>query len=658
MAFRSSFLNQTAADYHSMFKDVAQLPAFKGMVDEGINWAKQHLKRQDRITWYLRYFRLHVYERVVTTLDREQDRLHGFLLPGEPNAQGTTYDFDHVKPDDATPEKLNQLEVLLKQYHEKLAEASNLLKTRAMKDDPLPNQVEREFWSYYSENNLKSLQRELDHFLSLDVPGIQNYVFGWQSRGRVMSELGHMEEEWKREANGKLLPKEGDELLIPFQDGYGWWKLSRGYCKEEGDAMGHCGNVNGQYNSDERILSLRRAVEYKGQQHWEPHLTFILDGEGMLGEMKGRGNQKPAAKYHPYIIELLKHTDIVKGIKGGGYLPQNNFAFTDLPEKTQEELVALNPGLMSCERYVRTRGIDEYIIRKILKTFDMSEEISVAKLRFNDDGTPRTTAHYHDLPTYNVRSGGGNGHFMETRMKRYDPVSQSLILRVWRDIDEFTDEYGDETGQWCLAVLRGKRYLSDELDNAWWVKSADMVRAINDHTQTLLYKYILKQHRAEVKAWEKRTQEKFTDEEDSLVSIITEDLPAIESQIGDAYQVATEAGTINQIRSWFISAFKEDMTGPNDARHLQFYSSSNSETPDFFSATLMEIWPIDEAATAADESQGRSFEDTIGYDDNWNFHVNAPSYGFNDFDDKTFQKAVLEILPEPKKPRKRVTKAK
>jgi len=34
--------------------------------------------------------------------------------------------------------------------------------------------------------------------------------------------------------------------------------------------------------------------------------------------MKGRGNDKPAPKYHPYVVELLRH-HLIRGIKGGGY---------------------------------------------------------------------------------------------------------------------------------------------------------------------------------------------------------------------------------------------------------------------------------------------------------------------------------------------------
>src|SRR6266851_947531 len=89
-----------------------------------------------------------------------------------------------------------------------------------------------------------------------------------------------------------------------------------------------CGNVPSERPGD-RILSLRRKVQRGDMVRWYPIATFILDRDGQLGEMKGRGNDKPAPKYHFYIVALLRH-HMINGIKGGGYMPENNFAMEDL----------------------------------------------------------------------------------------------------------------------------------------------------------------------------------------------------------------------------------------------------------------------------------------------------------------------------------------
>jgi hypothetical protein len=58
--------------------------------------------------------------------------------------------------------------------------------------------------------------------------------------------------------------------------------------------------------------------------------------------MKGKNNDKPQSKYHPYIIELLK-LPIIKNVKGGGYKPENNFKLSDLDNSQLNELLKLKP---------------------------------------------------------------------------------------------------------------------------------------------------------------------------------------------------------------------------------------------------------------------------------------------------------------------------
>jgi len=113
--------------------------------------------------------------------------------------------------------------------------------------------------------------------------------------------------------------------LIDFGDGTAWWDLGKSSCSEEGKAMGHCGNVPSQQRGDS-VLSFRTEHVLGGKKYYEPHLTFIRNGN-VLGEMKGRGNQKPAKQYHEKIVSLLN-----KGYAplGGGYLPENNFQLKDL----------------------------------------------------------------------------------------------------------------------------------------------------------------------------------------------------------------------------------------------------------------------------------------------------------------------------------------
>jgi hypothetical protein len=123
-----------------------------------------------------------------------------------------------------------------------------------------------------------------------------------------------------------------------------WHDLGISSCTAEGKAMGHCGNAASAQQGD-RILSLRTTHKIKNKEYHEPHLTFI-NNEGFLGEMKGRGNEKPAPHYHEHIVHLLKNPSI-KGIFGGGYLKENNFKFSDLSQELQKEVLKHNPNLIT-----------------------------------------------------------------------------------------------------------------------------------------------------------------------------------------------------------------------------------------------------------------------------------------------------------------------
>ena len=49
---------------------------------------------------------------------------------------------------------------------------------------------------------------------------------------------------------------------------------------------------------------------------------------GLIGEAKAFANEKPDSLFHAYIEEFLKMKEI-RGIVGGGYMPENNFQFFD-----------------------------------------------------------------------------------------------------------------------------------------------------------------------------------------------------------------------------------------------------------------------------------------------------------------------------------------
>ena len=202
----------------------------------------------------------------------------------------------------------------------------------------------------------------LEHYLSLPIPEIQNYKYDNKTRSDVLQDFKTFEDEWKKsrvewiDITDEL--KEGTITpIITYKNGYAWFDLSRPYCKMEGDAMGHCGN-SASFFKDDTVLSYRAVKKSAGTTMARPSLTFILNSDGYLGEMKGRANEKPKEKYHDAIVDLLlqkvntssrdenKKEFFIKGIRGGGYLPKSNFNINDLNETLKNKLFSQRPELM------------------------------------------------------------------------------------------------------------------------------------------------------------------------------------------------------------------------------------------------------------------------------------------------------------------------
>jgi hypothetical protein len=202
----------------------------------------------------------------------------------------------------------------------------------------------------------------LEHYLSLPIPEIQNYKYDNKTRSDVLQDFKTFEDEWKKsrvewiDITDEL--KEGTITpIINYKNGYAWFDLSRPYCKMEGDAMGHCGN-SASFFKDDTVLSYRAVKKSAGTTMARPSLTFILNSDGYLGEMKGRANEKPKEKYHDAIVDLLlqkvntssrdenKKEFYIKGIRGGGYLPKSNFNINDLNETLKNKLFSQRPELM------------------------------------------------------------------------------------------------------------------------------------------------------------------------------------------------------------------------------------------------------------------------------------------------------------------------
>lgn len=310
--------------YDSMFtKMLSALPPrlqslYRNEINANLREWKAILKKNDRIVWYMKLLKFEL----LTELLEKHDHI--------PEKELQEYNIDVIR---------SEQQKLSKQFNRHNA-------------------------------NVVTINGYLKHYLSLPVPKIQNHVWGRESANQLIDIFDKYEQEWIDKQKRGIRIQEGDTELIKMGK-YSWWLLNRGSCTEEGKAMGHCGNTAAG-RSDDRILSLRK----KTSNGWEPHLTFILHKDGYLGEMKGRGNEKPIPEYHPYIVKLLQH-DIVSGIIGGGYKPENNFSINDLPNETAYQLIHKKVGLGSIKEMYNESGVSNQLLKKIeltLVQYELSYE--------------------------------------------------------------------------------------------------------------------------------------------------------------------------------------------------------------------------------------------------------------------------------------------
>jgi hypothetical protein len=304
-------LLENTAQYRQMLAGLVN-QNFSGqpVVDAVINSTRKLLKRSDRITWYLKWYRLaFAYKKTQAYIAGRTD-----------------------------PKYAEDVERIKKIFS---------VITKAQFDSVDVNEIK-----FFSNNMMPNsfIMDHLEYQLSLPNVDVITWDTNWTPRV-LKATVDEAEKEYNRKQSQYVTHKAEDKIILNYGK-QAWVMLDRGACDAEGDAMGHCGNVPSVREGD-RIISFRTI---DGESH-KPHLTFILNADGYLGEMKGRANQKPNSKYHPYIVDLLKQ-DFVKGIRGGGYAPDQNFEIWDLDQALMQKLLKAKPTILpEIEKYVQEKRV-------------------------------------------------------------------------------------------------------------------------------------------------------------------------------------------------------------------------------------------------------------------------------------------------------------
>lgn len=228
--------------------------------------------------------------------------------------------------------------------------------------------------------------RKLNQVITLYIERLMNrlgpkyrYVIDWTNgrmrdaqvrenlKGLSLKEAWDKSDEWhKALAEGEhIIHDEEGEIIMTFKDDFYWIDLQTDSCSSEGKAMGHCGNTT--YGTT--LFSLRKNKK--------PFVTIAFnEDDRTITQAKGRANEKPIDKYHPYIVDLLINPKV--NIEGFDYEyhPQDDFQIGDLDDelfyklykgnkqifentKGHTTLVLLNRGLI--DKKEATKGITDIV---------------------------------------------------------------------------------------------------------------------------------------------------------------------------------------------------------------------------------------------------------------------------------------------------------
>ena len=541
----------------------------KPEVREEIEWARKTLKKEDWIVWYLRLYKLDIIQNETRSLQWNRDKKS--LYQGVDLSKNVKF-----------MEHMNKMKCNLDDFH------------------------------------MNHVKESMKHMVDMNLPEINAMVLDWKSPKRVMDQVDDYEMSWQAKNEGKSTLEYG-EKLVEFEDGSAWFDLQVSGCEEEADLMGHCGNGSHRPDSPQTVLSYRRPVEglEEGEEkRWTPYLTFILNKEtGELGEMKGRGNSKPAERYHDAIMSLLKEDDRIKKVVGGGYRAENNFHLSDLEDDKFSQLMDDKPCLFSMFQLYQRYGLVDKI-----GDFDFAERIE------------------------ETLSEGGK---FEHKGKEYYTLHEKM------DLEDLAREFG-------LDNLENYREAIEENHMHWYDGDTDWKSYHGMDIEQEFKKWVDEEPEL-AKRLTAYLNEKYEDEiaeeewdmtlPSDIISLVEQEEGILDEVFGRAVSDGNEQGALNELSDAFDSQMKNffesaDLSCLRDED--EYYVFHIGFTKEQFFAIIDEH--SEEFKTNCDEyemSEMEAFNDILESNDiNKASDLSVPHYGFSGFDEDYMRERIHELLSE------------
>jgi hypothetical protein len=227
--------------------------------------------------------------------------------------------------------------------------------------------------------------------------------------------------------------KEEHPVVVDFRNekgnGYYWVDLETKDCNEESKRMGHCGRSAGNLYS----LRFTSPIENTKFTKNRSFVTASVNEDGVLLQMKGPHNKKPAEELHSYIVPFILN-DIV-GKFGSEYQSSEDFSLTDLPEDKIKEIYHQKPDLFDNRKGKRA-------LQKIGLIANRSTEDMMFELQID----PAYISRYVDGDWTVSKYKDANGRQRETGM------FETLLS------GDYWDLFDNSGGEWETAL----EYYSDE----------------------------------------------------------------------------------------------------------------------------------------------------------------------------------------------------
>ncbi|MEK9769377.1 MAG: hypothetical protein VW683_10690 [Betaproteobacteria bacterium] len=127
-------------------------------------------------------------------------------------------------------------------------------------------------------------------------------------------------------------PEDPQNVVRKFDNGYYWYDIRSDACTIEGQKMGHCGKGLAGGN----LYSLRSPSGTRKDP--DPHVTIEMTADGIIHQIKGKGNDAPVKKYWPYISSFIKNVLTDEGKPVSGYKEDKTLrGFSEMYDYLQEQ---------------------------------------------------------------------------------------------------------------------------------------------------------------------------------------------------------------------------------------------------------------------------------------------------------------------------------